>query len=675
MKKILALLLAFVLLVSAVVVSTVTAATEGFTHDWENTDKFWFTGGLVSSGATATPDANGIRLFYDGTMNGWKDAQAGINHGGVAGSFANADGIKFNAYLGANNNFASSVQVNISVGSTTYKKTVNLSKSDTEYMVAFDGAATDDGVAISESQYGDISGIAFYFGKWVGSETAVVMDVYISDLTSYSSSEVTITDGFTFKWNSEGYWKGGNLGSAAEATHDENGVNLSYNGTFNGWKDVTLGAYSGIPGSFNGMTGIKFKAYVGSDHTLDKTMSVKFDTGSGTYITSVVLTASEAEYFVPFKGAKNGDVEITEDLYGSIGVVQFSMSKWVGSDTALVCNTYIGNFTAYKMEEEEEVTAYTYELEKCSPASSAGGGGEYSDSGITYYNTGITAVDQYIDFTLKSVPAGTYNIDVYSRDYNNRGLYQFSANGANIGSPVDFAVAEAVATYNKHTIGTVTVSEAGDVVVRFTCVGTNSAGYGLYVDKLVLTATEESGEELPTQAPTTEAPTQAPTDAPTQAPTDAPTQAPTDAPVSGGLMIEDFNDDATVPAGFETINGASATISDAYAASGNALKLSQSNASTFPSVKIKNLTPPANAIGFKFWAIRSSYVAAELKFRSSTDASGSNLFAQNIYEIPYTSSGNGGYITVDIPAEYRSSVKSIMFTLKDNGTNAIDFYI
>ena len=164
-------------------------------------------------------------------------------------------------------------------------------------------------------------------------------------------------DRFTFKWNQtpKGYWEGG--GCSPTVTPDADGAKVEWSGNINGWKDAQVGAYAGVPGKFEGMDGIKFKAYYGDGHNFDKTLTVKISAGGKIYSKAVTLTKENIEHVVLFEGAMTDSKdEITPDVYKDISVIIFSFAKWVGEDTPLKVNAYVGNFTSYKVGDAVETT-------------------------------------------------------------------------------------------------------------------------------------------------------------------------------------------------------------------------------------------------------------------------------------------------------------------------------
>jgi hypothetical protein len=97
-----------------------------------------------------------------------------------------------------------------------------------------------------------------------------------------------------------------------------------------------------------------------------------------------------------------------------------------------------------------------------------------------------TAVGNYVTFTVAVPAAGTYAMTVGVKDMNTRGIFQFSSNGTNHGSPQDeYTSAE---TFKSVNIGNVVFSSSGNKAFEFLVTGKNSSssGYSLAFDYISL---------------------------------------------------------------------------------------------------------------------------------------------------------------------------------------------
>jgi glucose/arabinose dehydrogenase len=95
-------------------------------------------------------------------------------------------------------------------------------------------------------------------------------------------------------------------------------------------------------------------------------------------------------------------------------------------------------------------------------------------------------VGDYIEYSLPSVPAGTYSVTMRYKIHPNRGILQMSIGGSNVGSPLDQY--SATPQYVESTFGTATLS-GGTAVIRLTVTGKNAAAglYTLSADSFTLT--------------------------------------------------------------------------------------------------------------------------------------------------------------------------------------------
>ncbi|NQX65942.1 family 16 glycosylhydrolase [Paenibacillus alba] len=130
-----------------------------------------------------------------------------------------------------------------------------------------------------------------------------------------------------------------------------------------------------------------------------------------------------------------------------------------------------------------------YEFESVPVSVSTGDSqSNYTDTaaGVTFNNLTSNAIGDYVDYTLNVLQPGTYTVYVGSRVAANKGIYQLSVNGTNLGSPIDqYAAASG---YAGRSLGTVTFSAAGNHTFRFTVAGKNAASsrYDLGFDNISL---------------------------------------------------------------------------------------------------------------------------------------------------------------------------------------------
>ncbi|GHB91002.1 hypothetical protein GCM10007047_02370 [Cerasicoccus arenae] len=121
---------------------------------------------------------------------------------------------------------------------------------------------------------------------------------------------------------------------------------------------------------------------------------------------------------------------------------------------------------------------------------------DVSSSGGELVRLDADSTGDWIEFSVPNLPVGTYWIFVTDKTASDRGIYQLSVDGVDIGAPVDQY--SSTAGYGEVAIGTVTLASDATAVFRFTVTGKNgsSSGYTLAIDsiRLALNAGIPSGE-------------------------------------------------------------------------------------------------------------------------------------------------------------------------------------
>ncbi|MFE5320851.1 S-layer homology domain-containing protein [Paenibacillus sp. NPDC056579] len=112
-----------------------------------------------------------------------------------------------------------------------------------------------------------------------------------------------------------------------------------------------------------------------------------------------------------------------------------------------------------------------------SSANGAGTGADWPSSVKGYVQlNGTTAINDYVAFTLKDIPAGTYKVLFGYKTNNNRATLQLSVDGENLGNPVDeYAPTQ---SYPIQELGTVTIKADDSHEFKFTVTGKNAASSG-----------------------------------------------------------------------------------------------------------------------------------------------------------------------------------------------------
>jgi glucose/arabinose dehydrogenase len=162
----------------------------------------------------------------------------------------------------------------------------------------------------------------------------------------------------------------------------------------------------------------------------------------------------------------------------TVGGISYTFQSWSDGGaqvhdiaTPASATTYTATFTG-----SGGGTTYTWEAENLSPVASGATTQPQTDvnnSGGTWLALMADGVGDYVEYTLPSVPAGTYTLKMRYKGRPNRGILQARVDGTNLGAPLDQYSADS--QYPIHTFGTVTFASAGTHTVRLTVTGRNSA--------------------------------------------------------------------------------------------------------------------------------------------------------------------------------------------------------
>jgi len=133
-----------------------------------------------------------------------------------------------------------------------------------------------------------------------------------------------------------------------------------------------------------------------------------------------------------------------------------------------------------------------FEAENLAVANSGVGTSLQTDantSGGTWVQLNATATNQWMEFTLPNIPAGTYTLKMRYKGNTSRGQLAFKVDGAALGGTLEQY--SATQTYPEQIVGIVTFSAGGDHTVRLTVVGKNTAssGFVLSADNFTLSPT------------------------------------------------------------------------------------------------------------------------------------------------------------------------------------------
>ncbi len=150
-------------------------------------------------------------------------------------------------------------------------------------------------------------------------------------------------------------------------------------------------------------------------------------------------------------------------------------------NTALNTSTFDNVTTPSYVFAESESLAFTF-----SSAGTAGTNADANASGGQYIFLNATAVGDWIQFTLPSANAGTYDVKMACKTYTARGILSLSIDGVTVGS--NFDEYSSSTGYPTHDFGNATLS-SGSHLIRLTVTGKNasSSAYTITSDDFTLT--------------------------------------------------------------------------------------------------------------------------------------------------------------------------------------------
>ncbi len=117
-------------------------------------------------------------------------------------------------------------------------------------------------------------------------------------------------------------------------------------------------------------------------------------------------------------------------------------------------------------------------------------GADASASGGSLVYFSADGAGDYVEFTLPSVAAGTYQIKLRYKAHPNRGQHTLRANGTQIGGTLDQY--SATAGFLEHTFGNATFATSGSQLIRLTSTGKNAAAGAFTISADAITITPQS---------------------------------------------------------------------------------------------------------------------------------------------------------------------------------------
>ncbi|HTQ30068.1 MAG TPA: chitobiase/beta-hexosaminidase C-terminal domain-containing protein [Opitutaceae bacterium] len=213
-----------------------------------------------------------------------------------------------------------------------------------------------------------------------------------------------------------------------------------------------------------------------------------FSPGGGTYATaqSVSIT-STAGASIRYTTDGSPPSEVSGTIYsGPVNISTTTTLQAIAyesgfADTTVTSATYTIGAPPPTLNFEAESLSYTGSGATTSVQT------DTNSSGGKWVELAGNSTGDHIDFTIPSIPAGTYQLKMEWKGNNNRGILQLAVDGADLGPTLDqYSSGQ---TYPTTTFGNVTFASAGTHTVRLTVTGKNSKSSGefLSADKFTFT--------------------------------------------------------------------------------------------------------------------------------------------------------------------------------------------
>ena len=213
-----------------------------------------------------------------------------------------------------------------------------------------------------------------------------------------------------------------------------------------------------------------------------------FSPGGGSYGTAQSVTITSASPGVSIRYTTDGSTPT--ETAGTI----YSGPVNISSNITLQAIAFGGGFADSSVTSANYMigvpTVFNFEAESLSYTGSGATTSVQTDtnsSGGKWVELAGNSTGDHIDFTIPSIPAGTYQLKMEWKGNNNRGILQLAVDGADLGPTLDqYSSGQ---TYPTTTFGNVTFASAGTHTVRLTVTGKNSKSSGefLSADKFTFT--------------------------------------------------------------------------------------------------------------------------------------------------------------------------------------------
>lgn len=217
-----------------------------------------------------------------------------------------------------------------------------------------------------------------------------------------------------------------------------------------------------------------------------------FSPGGGTYSTAQTITITTASSGASVRYTTDGSTPSA-----TVGTV-YSGPITLSATATLKAIAYRTGWTSSSVRTATYTIAppsgpQTFEAESLTrtvsgATASVGADANASGGSLVYFNA--DGANDYVEFTLPSVAAGTYAIKLRYKAHPNRGQHTLRANGTQIGGTLDQYAA--TSAFLEHTFGNATFASTGAQTLRLTVTGKQAAAGAFTISADAITLTPQS---------------------------------------------------------------------------------------------------------------------------------------------------------------------------------------
>ena len=273
--------------------------------------------------------------------------------------------------------------------------------------------------------------------------------------------------------------------SIVNSTITNNRSAYSWGGTIANleWANNTVSGNTdnGVPAS-SGFTDAKPVAGISGPATATVNQAVTFTSTSTDSDGTVAHLLWDMNVGAPVNGTSATCTYTTPGTYRISLVVWDNVGRGAHAETTLVVSPATQTFETESIAVAAQTSGITERVG--TDARFSAGAGTFFDS---------TAVNQYVTYDVPNIAAGTYNVRIGIKKWNNKGLWQLAisrmdqqGSPTNVGSPSDEYDPNEV--FTEINLGNWTAGSTSDKAFRFMVTGKNasSSGYGLAFDYIKL---------------------------------------------------------------------------------------------------------------------------------------------------------------------------------------------